>query len=329
MRESFITSRKIPLVIEPTGGISFDEFLKYVDENRDELRAKILKHTGVLFRGFPIEGADGFNRVIEVLGLGEQLNYIGGDSPRDKVKGQVYTSTEAPPSLKIPLHNEMSFVKHYPRHIYFYSDIPASSGGATILGDAREIYEKVRPDVRKAFEEKGVRYVSNYYRHDILLDIINKFQRAHKRWMEVFETDEKAVVEQRCKESEFAYQWRKDWLEVVQEAKGVLDHVETGERVWFNQAHLYDYNPRLVGFWNYLGVKLVYARPHTVMHEVCYGDGSRIPRKDLYHVMDVMDQCTIDYPWQKNDMLILDNVLAMHGRAPFKGKRKTLTALTK
>ncbi|MCH9610417.1 MAG: hypothetical protein S4CHLAM81_12810 [Chlamydiales bacterium] len=329
MKESFLNKQQLPLVIQPTKKMTFDELLTYIEDNRESLSSKITKFGGILLRGFPIEGATGFNKVIETLNLGKQLNYIGGDSPRDKVKGKVYTSTEAPPKLKIPLHNEMSFIKNYPRHIYFYCDTAAASGGATIIGDAREIAQKMDPSIRKQFEEKGLRYISNYYKHDILLDLINKFARAHKRWTEVFETEDKSAVEKMCQEQDFEYQWRKQWVQIVQKRPALMKHESTGELIWFNQAHLYDYNPKLVGFWNYIGTKVIYARPHTVMHEITYGDKSAIKRTDLYKVMRTLDDCTISYPWQKNDMVILDNVIAMHGRAPFSGKRKILTALTR
>ena len=59
-----------------------------------------------------------------------------------------------------------------------------------------------------------------------------------------------------------------------------------------------------------------------------FANGSPIPREDLYHVLDVLDANTVYFPWQKGDLLILDNVLAMHGRATFTGKRRILTAMT-
>ncbi len=330
MKHSFITKEKLPLVIEPDHTPpSFEEFLSYVREHRDELAKLVVKHAGILFRGFPIEGADGFNSVIEALGLGRTLNYIGGDSPRDKVKGKVYTSTEAPPSLKIPLHNEMSFIKHYPKHIYFYCQTPSASGGATILGDAREIYRAMPLQIRQEFQQQGLRYVSNYYGKSILFDIINRLQRSHKTWMEAFETTNRDEVERMCKENEFEHRWNGDWLEIAQQCPATINHETTGEAIWFNQAHLYDFNPKLIGFWNWIGTKVVYSRPHTIMHEIFYGNGKKIPKKYLYSVMDVLDQKTIAYPWQKRDLLVLDNVLAMHGRAPFEGKRKILTALSK
>jgi alpha-ketoglutarate-dependent taurine dioxygenase len=326
----FINPQKLPLVIEPAKGFTYPEFLDYIQTNKEALEKKILTFGGILFRGFPVDGADAFNAVIDALGLGKPLNYVGGDTPRDKVQGKVYTSTEAPPSLKIPLHNEMSFIKYFPRHIYFYCDHPAQKGGETIIADARSVCKAIDTKVKERFVQAGLKYVSNFYGQSWLLDRINRIQRAHKTWMDAFETDSKEEVEKRCVENAFGYKWtKKDWLQVIYESPSVIAHPQTGERVWFNQAHLYDYNPRLLGFWNWVGTKFLYFQKDTVMHEIYYGDGLPIPRIDLYHVMDILDQETIRFPWQKGDVMVLDNVLAMHGRAPFFGKRRILVSLTR
>ncbi len=44
--------------------------------------------------------------------------------------------------------------------------------------------------------------------------------------------------------------------------------------------------------------------------------------------MDTLDRNTVAFPWQRGDMLMLDNVLAMHGRATFAGRRRILAAMT-
>jgi hypothetical protein len=98
--------------------------------------------------------------------------------------------------------------------------------------------------------------------------------------------------------------------------------------VWFNQAHLFDFNPKLLGLWRYIGTKILYCRNYTQLHRVFFGDGSTIPREDLYNIMDVLDVNTVSFPWQKSDILVLDNILAMHGRATFTGKRRILAAMT-
>jgi alpha-ketoglutarate-dependent taurine dioxygenase len=131
-----------------------------------------------------------------------------------------------------------------------------------------------------------------------------------------------------CRENDFSFKWnRNNWLQISQTRPAVMAHPETQEKVWFNQVHLYDFNPKLMGIGRYIGAKLFYCQKHTKLHEVFFADHSEIPRSDIYHIMDVLDANTVSFPWQKGDLLVLDNVLAMHGRAPFTGKRRILTAM--
>ncbi len=328
---TFITKQRFPLVVQPKDSTRpLAEQLKAIREHQKQFKEHLLTHGGILFRDFPIQSADDFASVIDAMGTGKCVDYIGGDSPRNKVKGNIYTSTEAPPSFKIPLHNELSFVKYFPSHIYFFCETPSPVGGETMIADSRKIYHAVDKNVKKRFAEKGLKYVSRYYSRSKLMDFVNKIQRGHKTWIEVLETASKVEVEKKCRDNEFDFQWHKnDWLEINQKRPAVILHPETGEQVWFNQAHLYDYNPRLLGWQKYFGAKLVYCRKHTRHHEIFFADGTNVPRKDLYHILDVLDENTVAFPWQKGDVLALDNVLSMHGRMPFSGKRRILTAMTR
>lgn len=324
---SFINSEKLPLVVQPSEkNMQMGEFLSVLDVNKDILREKILKFGGILLRGFPVANEHDFVSVIKSLQLGKFCDYVGGDSPRNKIVEGVYTSTEAPPSIKLPLHNELSYVKNYPNHIYFYCDIPPIQKGETIIGDARTIYENVDEGVRKRFTEKKLEYVSCYpYKNDFM-NFVNK---SHKSWINVFETEDKQEVEKKCHENEISFQWTKDeWIKISQVCPSVISHPETQEKVWFNQVHHFDFNPKFLGWWRYAGAKLLYCRKHTRLHEVSFADGSKIPRREIYHIMDVMDKHTVRFPWQKGDVLVLDNILAMHGRETFTGKRRILTAMT-
>lgn len=328
--EGFKIEGNFPGVISPDHKtFDYNALIDTIQKNKQTLHQLLLKHGGLLFRGFPIENANAFATFIESLGLGNFVNYIGGDSPRDKVEDKVYTSTEAPPALHIPLHQELSFVKKFPRHIYFFCETPPAEKGETIIGDARQIYKALNPEVKKRFEEKGLTYTSNYYYKNKIMRLMNKIQRSHKSWIEVFETHKKEDVERQCQNNDFHWEWTKrDWIKVQQTRPAMVNHPETQEPVWFNQAHLYDFNPKLLGWARYLGAKLFYFRKYTRLHEVSYADGSKIARSDLYHILDVLDKNTVAFPWQKNDVMVLDNVLTLHGRAPFTGKRRILTALT-
>lgn len=330
IKTNFITPSEFPLVIEPSHkNVALDDLKKLLEQRNNYFKQHLLKYGAVLLRNFPIKNDHDFADIIRSFKTGHFLDYIGGDSPRTKITDGVYTSTEAPPWIKIPLHNELSFVKHYPTHIYFYCDIAPKDRGETIIGDARKIYQSIDEDVRNRFIEKKLRYISCYYYKSKLMSSLNKIQKFHKSWIDVFETEDKQEVERKCYENEFSFKWTKgDWLQISQERPAVLEHPETHELVWFNQAHLYDFNPKLVGWPQHLGLKVFYFQEHTRLHQIFFADNSKIPRKDLYHILDVLDQNTVSFPWQKGDMLVLDNILAMHGRAPFSGKRRVLASMT-
>lgn len=329
-KTTFINKEQLPLVIQPSEILpSKNEFFDLICAQRTALKQKISKYGGILFRGFPLENAGDFAAFIRHLGLGEFVDYIGGDSPRNKINDGVYTSTEAPPSIKIPLHNELSFVKYHPKHIYFFCEIPPMANGETIIADARKVYDGVDPVVRQKFMNKSIRYISCYYHKSKIMEWLNKIAPSHKSWIQVFETNSKEEVEMKCRENEFEYEWTKNgWLRISQVRPAVTEHQETGDKVWFNQAHLYDFSPKLLGAWRYAGAKLFYCRKHTRLHEVFFADHTSIPRSDLYHILEVLDSHTIAFPWQKGDALVLDNVLAMHGRETFEGKRRVLAAMT-
>lgn len=304
-------------------------FLESLPTYRDQIQSLLLQQGALLFRGFPVQTADDFTDVITALGLGQFVDYTLGDSPRDKVAKKIYTSTEVPSGIHLPLHQELSYIKRFPSHIYFFCETAPAFGGETIIADARRVYEALSPDVIARFNEKHICYISRYFHKSPILSFINRFARSHKSWPEVFETTEKSQVETLCEANEVQFKWLKnDWIEIRQILPACTMHPVTGESIWFNQAHLYDFNFKLLGPLNYLGTKLLYWKKSTRLHEVRYGDGSKIERQGLYHILDVLNQHTVAFPWQRGDVMVLDNVLAMHGRAPFKGKRRILTALT-
>src|SRR5512146_2215365 len=130
----------LPLVLTPRRRTTRDELLEALRGHGDALRARLSKNGGLLFRGFPLESGDDFAEAVTALATGPSVQYIGGDSPRTRIKGPVYTSTEAPRAVKIPLHNELSFVRDFPKHIFFFCDVAPREHGETIIGDARRIY---------------------------------------------------------------------------------------------------------------------------------------------------------------------------------------------
>ncbi|MGA8164001.1 MAG: TauD/TfdA family dioxygenase [Waddliaceae bacterium] len=331
IKTSFFNSENIPLVIEPSNpSVSLDDLLSILQQDNDIFKKKMLEHGGLFFRSFSINTVDDFVAVMKALNTGEFVDYTGGGSPRSKIQGSVYTSTEAPPAIKIHLHNELSFSDNYPGHIYFYCDIPPEHRGETFIGDARKICQSMDKQVRKKFIEKGIKYTSRYYYKSKLMDFINSIQRGHKTWIDVFETDDKEDVERKCSENNIGFKWNQnDWLEISRLRPASIVHPETKETVWFNQVHQFDHHPRIIGWWRHIAMKLFYCRQYMKVDDVCFADNEKISGKEMNHVIDVLDKHSLYFPWKKGDVMVLDNILTMHGRAPFKGKRRVLTAMTK
>ena len=65
----------------------------------------------------------------------------------------------------------------------------------------------------------------------------------------------------------------------------------------------------------------------TFGNHVVFGDESEINPNDLLKISAVSRSCEVLFPWQKGDVMIIDNVLAMHGRKPFTGLRQNVVAM--
>ena len=101
----------------------------------------------------------------------------------------------------------------------------------------------------------------------------------------------------------------------------------TGESVWFNQAAALMPTPRNHGRLRSALFHLAYADHQTRPFHVSFGDGSSIPRCDIECIQKTTDGLTVAFPWQRGDLLLVDNFLVSRGRMPFAGDRRVLVAM--
>jgi alpha-ketoglutarate-dependent taurine dioxygenase len=301
---------RLPLLVQATEPDTrllavFDELSELVDEH-------LLRDGGILFRGFSLEGAEAFRQFAASFGH-PLLNYEFGSTPRSSVTQGVYTSTEYPAHQSIPLHNEQAYSRDWPMKIWFYSVIAAQSGGETPIADSREVYRRMPAHIRERFVSKGLMYVRNFGNG---LDVA---------WEQVFNTQDRSVAEAYCKAHGIVCEWKEDGeLRTRQTCQAVARHPRTGEMVWFNQAHLFHISNLQPEVRESL---LDIVDQEDLPRNVYYGDGSPIEDEVLVQIRAVLDQCMISFAWQEGDVLMLDNMLAAHARAPFEGKRKVIVAM--
>ncbi|HEY8563415.1 MAG TPA: TauD/TfdA family dioxygenase [Pyrinomonadaceae bacterium] len=307
-------AQKLPLVIEAKQPRTLSALIAYAVDERDFLRAQLHLCGALLFRGFEIRTTDEFRRFVETFSGSDFFNYAGGASPRSALQKNVYNSTEYPPQLGLELHNELSYSKTFPRHLYFFCETAPERGGATTLGDSRRILQRMRPEIARLFKDKGVLYE----RH------LTSEKGGGYSWQEAFETDDRQAVEALCRATEIDFEWQANGgLRLRQICPATFVHPETGDEVWFNQAH--GFHASALDEETRRAIRAAGAKPRLNSY---FGDGSAICPTLLEHVRRVLREETVPHAWRRGDVLVLDNILTAHGRLPFSGARKIVLAMT-
>ncbi len=299
----------LPLVVSPSEVRPLDE---YFDGARRMAETLLPLAGGLLFRGLPIRSASDFESFIGAF-TSSLVSYEFGSTPRSRVQRQVYTSTEYPPHQHIPLHNEQAYTREWPMKIWFYCGQAAEQGGYTPIADSREVYRRIPARIRERFVQKQIMYVRNYGNG---LDV---------PWQKVFNSDDPAVVERYCHDNGIDYEWKADGeLRTRQVAQAIAVHPRTGQTVWFNQAHLFHVSNLEAAVREAL---LAVVAEEDLPRNACYGDGSPIESDLLDEIRDVYRSLAVQFAWQQGDVMMLDNMLAAHGRTPFAGRRQILVAM--
>ena len=311
VRTSYLDAeRKFPLLIEPNHeGI---DPVSYAESNRETFETNLAREGAILFRGFDFGSVERFQAFVGALS-GGALEYTERSSPRSRVGGNIYTSTDYPPEYPIFLHNEQSYNLVFPRKILFYCLKSAEAGGATPIADCRRILAGIPAGIREKFERLGYAYVRNFG---------DGFGLS---WRDAFQTDDRAAVEAYCAAAQIEHEWKSGGrLRTRQVRRTTAIHPLSGEARWFNHLTFFHVST------------LVPAVRDSVLRELgeenlpnntYYGDGSPIEPEVMDTLHALYEKETFVFPWRDGDVLVLDNMLVAHGREPFRGARKVVVGM--
>lgn len=322
MSEAFLaeplpTGEPLPLVLNPRQPRknARRHLAKAVSDELPWLKQELAKHGALLFRGYSLSSAKHFESIAATI-LPALQPYLEGQSPRTKVRGNVYTSTEYPKHLRITMHSELSYAKDPPSTLLFFCETPPTEGGETPVADCRTVYQRLPSDLRDKFEALGVKYVKNMPASE---------KGLGKTWMDHFETTDAKEVERYLEQNETSFTWSEDGaLRTESIRPAVRTQPETGEKVWYNQANLW----HVTNFEEQRMKTLLQICGEEGLPTHCYfGDGSKMTKEELDTVREVMWDTAVLFPWQKGDLLFVDNLLCAHGRSAFDGPRKILVGM--
>ena len=288
------------------------KLLNWVETHKTEIMDLLLSNGALLIRGLKIMSSKQFGKVLEIL-FGDTLaEYIYRSTPRTELRGNVYTATEYHPDQHIPQHNENAYTNRWPMKIGFMCTLPAKEGGVTPIADSRSVYKKIPKEIVDKFEKHKVMYVRNYSAIDL-------------PWSEVFQTENKEDVELYCRENNMTWEWLpNNELRTKQINQATAKHPVTGEKIWFNQAHLFHVSSLEADVRENL---LNLVGEEKLPRNTYYGDGSPIESEYLQLIRELYEAEKISFQWQKNDLMLLDNMLFTHGRGPFSGPRQILVGM--
>lgn len=312
IKTGFLTGgATIPLVVQPAvDGISL---LTWASNNRQTVNELLLDHRAILFRGFQINTASLLEQFLKATSNGQLMDYRDRSSPRHEVLDRIYTSTDYPADQQIFLHNEGTYWLSWPLKLYFCCIEAPAKGGETPIADSRKIYQRIDPTIRERFARKNVLYVRNYN---------DGFGLS---WQTVFQTTDKAVVNEYCRRNAIEVEWKDgDRLKTRQVRQSAARHPQTGEWVWFNHAAFFHVSTLEPSIRDAL---LSEFEDDDLPTNTYYGDGTPIEPAVLDELRGAYLAEKIVFPWDKGDVILLDNMSVAHGRESFIGPRKILAAM--
>jgi hypothetical protein len=316
-------SGSFPQIIEPELSGAPALICSWIDSNRDTLFYILNTSGAILLRGFSISDNITFRKVCTSI-TPDLRNYIGGDSPRVAIDDQIYTSTEYNNDLEVLLHNELSYGGWFPNFVMFGCMQPANIGGATHIADGRKILKDLPKDLVERFSRNDITYLQ-------YLPDKNHTSEYGKTWQETFETDNAQQVSGHLIKSQIKYEWTPFGLRTRATRPAIQIHPHTLEVCWHNQADQWHRELSSIKdsvFRDSSDACDKTAGTKTFGSHACFGNGEEISADDLLKIRQVSQKHEVLFNWQKGDLLILDNILTMHGRKPYSGERRIIVAMS-
>jgi alpha-ketoglutarate-dependent taurine dioxygenase len=278
----------------------------WVADHLDPIREAVAAHGAVLVRGLAIgSSASAVAAVRAVIGTG--MAEREGFAPRDALAPGVYSSSHWPADQPMCMHHELSYASLAPRLLAFACVTPPTSGGCTALADAAAVLRDLPADLVTRFEQHGWLLTRGYN------------PLVGTAWQDAFGTTDAAEVGRYCADNDLEVSWQPDGgLTTRQTRAAVAKHPGTGERTWFNQiAFLNEWTmePEVREFL------VSEFGPEALPFNTFFGDGEPLDRATVDGINEVYQKHTVREPWQRGDLMVVDNVRMAHSREPYRGDR--------
>lgn len=306
--EKMVHGETLPLVLQPPepNKNDLESLLVALKNNKEWFEQMIIKNSAVLIRGYDVKNAENFNEVVETFGW-EDIRYVG-PAPRTHVHKRVWTANEGPLSEFIYYHHEMVLIKEYPKKLMLFCEVPPPEGGETPFVPSFRVTERMLeefPEVVEEMDRKGLKYTFTALSNN------DTASMRGRGWEDAFGTSDRAEAERRAKGLGMDMEWLPNGgvktILCPHSATKVFDG-RKGRRMWFNT---------IVGMHG------------KELSSATMADGSEIPLNVVKRCEEIIEEESIQFKWEKGDVLFFDNLALLHGRRPSLPPRRVLVATCK
>lgn len=215
----------------------------------------------------------------------------GGNSGRHTVAGvhSLFIETGREQLHEVPLHGELYF--HHlrpPKYLWAYCSLAGSEPGELLLCDGVTLYAALPAAIQSLLAREPVMYL-----------------RRHERsvWQALYQTDQIERVEAFLKS---------EGIEMSLIENGGIE-----TRFLSSALRTVDGAPAFVNNILPFGLRQL-REPHKTQARICLANGELFPEGMLREIWARAQQLSFSWTWQQGDMLLIDNVRMMHGRASIK-----------
>lgn len=254
-----------------------------------------------------------------------------GASPRTNLTAKTFVSTEVPPPFIIGQHTESCYQTRRPEMISFFCAAPAKKYGETPLFDCEKLWAALPANLQERLETHGLLYERYLYGKPSLINF-------RKTWQDTFGTEARSDGEAFLAKEGMTHRWEPNGNLLTQlRLPAVLFDPLTGKKrlsiTTFNgHASQYmfrrfghRYNPVFRRVFEAF-VRWEYNKPNTFLKVLC-GDGQPFSEKENNALQQAIWDNALVFPWQRGDLLIIDNIAFGHGRLNVKRPRKIVAAM--
>ena len=294
---------------------------QWVDQQKPLISDLLLEAGAVIFRGFAVPDSPDFERFLGAFKTVD-FDYTGGGTDRGAPEGKVFQSTRARNDWRLVLHQEMAYMPRYPKRIAFYCRVAPDVGGETIISPMRGFTDKVRPGFMEKLRETGVLNIRNF-RDEKRSAGHEKLDANHRTWQEAFLTQDPKEVEQKINDLGLEFEWQENGsVTMTYRGPAVINHPVTGEELWFNQINTQAPTDQSWGADRAALMRSeLYNAKNPPPYDVRYGNGDPFEWEDVLTLNPIYDSACVGVPYEKGDVMLLDNFLVAHGRNPYEGQR--------